>query len=69
MQAIGLVDSFEEGGVRLARVHVGPFTFPNLHVGDTVAGSFRVVALADRCGDFEYAGTPLPLCEGEQVVR
>jgi hypothetical protein len=34
-----------------------------------VAGSLRVVALSDRCGDFEYAGAPLPLCEGEQAFR
>ena len=50
-------------------MRVGPFTFPNLHVGETAAGSLRVVALSDRCGDFEYAGNPLPLCEGEQVLR
>ena len=68
-QAVGLVDIFEEGGVRLARVHVGPLTFSNLRVGDTVAGSLRVVALSDRCGDFTYAGAPLPLCEGEQALR
>lgn len=68
-QAVGLADIFEEGGVRLARMYVGPLTFSNLHVGDTVAGSLRVVALSDRCGDFEYAGNPLPLCEGEQVFR
>jgi hypothetical protein len=68
-QEIGLTDIFDEGGVRLARMQVGPFTYSNLHVGDTVAGSLRVVALSDRCGDFEYAGNPLPLCEGEQVFR
>ena len=68
-QEIGLTDIFDEGGLRLARMHVGPFTFSNLHVGDTVAGSLRVIALSDRCGDFEYAGNPLPLCEGEQVLR
>jgi hypothetical protein len=68
-QAVGLADIFDEGGVRLARMNVGPLTFSNLHVGDTVAGSLRVVALSDRCGDFEYAGSPLPLCEGEQVLR
>lgn len=68
-QAVGLADIFEEGGVRLARMHVGQFTFSNLHVGETVAGSLRVVALSDRCGDFEYAGNPLPLCEGEQVLK
>ena len=68
-QEVGLTDIFDEGGVRLARMHVGPFTYSNLHVGDTVAGSLRVVALSDRCGDFEYAGNPLPLCEGEQVFR
>jgi hypothetical protein len=68
-QDVGLTDIFDEGGVRLARMHVGPLTFSNLHVGDTVAGSLHVVALSERCGDFEYAGTPLPLCEGEQVLR
>jgi len=68
-QTIGLADIFEEGGVRLARISIGAFTFPNLHVGDTLASSLRVVALSDRCGEFEYAGNPLPLCEGEQVLR
>lgn len=68
-QAVGLADIFEEGGVRLARMYVGPFTFSNLHTGDTVADSLRVVALSDRCGEFEYAGRPLPLCEGEEAFR
>jgi hypothetical protein len=68
-QVVGLVDIFEAGGVRLARMHIGPFTFSNLSVGDTVPGPLRVVALSDRCGDFEYAGNPVPLCEGEQVLR
>ena len=68
-QEVGLTDIFDEGGVRLARMRVGPFTYSNLHVGETVAGTLRVVALSDRCGDFEYAGKPLPLCEGEKVLR
>ena len=69
VQEVGLTDIFDEGGVRLARMHVGLLGFSNLHVGETVAGSLRVVALSDRCGDFEYAGNPLPLCEGERVLR
>lgn len=68
-QEVGLTDIFHEGGVRLARMHVGLFTYANLHVGDTVPGSLRVVALSDRCGDFEFAGIPLPLCVGERVLR
>ena len=68
-QVVELVDIFEEGGVRLARMHVGQFTFSNVHEGDVVADSLRVVALSDRCGDFEFAAAPLSLCEGEQVFR
>jgi hypothetical protein len=68
-QVVELVDMFEEGGVRLARMRVGQFTFSNVHEGDVVAGSLRVVGLADRCGDFEFAAVPLSLCEGEQVIR
>jgi hypothetical protein len=68
-QVVELVDIFEEGGVRLARMRVGQFTFPNVHEGDVVAGSLRIVGLSDRCGDFEFASAPLSLCEGEQVFR
>lgn len=68
-QVVELVDIFEEGGVRLARIRVGQFTFPNVHEGELVADSLRVVALSDRCGEFEFAAIPLPLCEGEQVFR
>ena len=68
-QVVTLVDIFEEGGVRLARMRVGQFTFSNLHEGDVVADSLRVVGLSDRCGDFEFASFPLSLCEGEQVFK
>ena len=36
-QVVELVDIFEEGGVRLARMRVGQFTFSNVHQGDVVA--------------------------------
>ena len=68
-QAVGLQDVFVEAGTRLARMHVGSVTFPNLHEGETFAGSFRVVSLADRCGVFEHEGKSFPLCEGEDVFR
>jgi len=68
-QDIGLQDIFMEGDVRLARMNVGQFTFANLHVGDAVAGSFRVVTLSERCGDFEFAGSLFSLCEGEHVSK
>jgi hypothetical protein len=68
-QVVELVDIFEEGGVRLARMRVGQFTFSNVHEGDVVADSLRIVALSDRCGDFEFASFPLSLCEGEQVFK
>jgi hypothetical protein len=68
-QAVGLEDIFVEAGVRLARMHVGPFTFPNLHEGDTFADSFRVVSLSERCGEFDSAGKPFPLCEGEEAFE
>jgi hypothetical protein len=68
-QVVGLVDIFEEGGVRLARMYVGQFTFSNVHEGDVVADSLRVISLSDRCGDFEFAAVPLSLCEGEQVFK
>jgi hypothetical protein len=66
---VELVDIFDEGDVRLARMRVGEFTFPNVHEGDLVAGSLRVVVLSDRCGEFEFASFPLSLCEGEQVFK
>lgn len=68
-QVVVLVDIFEEGGVRLARMRVGESTFPNLRQGDAAAGSLRVVALSERCGEFELAGAPLSLCEGEQTFK
>lgn len=68
-QAIRLEDIFAEGNVRLARMQVGRFTFPNLHEDDDVGGSFRVVSLSERCGEFEFAGNPFSLCEGEQAIR
>ena len=68
-QAVGLHDVFVEGDVRLARMHVGQFTFSNLHEGDTFADSFRVVSLSERCGEFDSAGQPFSLCEGEEVFK
>lgn len=68
-QRIGLQDIFVEGSARLARMHVGPVTFPNLHEGETFAGSFLVVSLSDRCGDFEAEGQPFSLCEGEETFK
>jgi len=68
-QVVRLVDIFMERGVRLARIQVGQFTFPNAHEGDVVADSLRVVALSDRCGRFEFAAVPLSLCEGERVLK
>jgi hypothetical protein len=66
---VGLQDIFGERGVLLARMHVGQFTFANLHAGDTAPGGLRVVSLADRCGEFEMAGTPFALCIGEQTSK
>ncbi len=68
-QAVGLQDIFVEGGVRLARMHVGPITFPNLHEGDAFADSFRVVSLFERCGEFDSARQPFSLCEGEEAFK
>lgn len=68
-QSVGLQDIFGERGVLLARMHVGQFTFANLHAGDTAPGGLRVVSLADRCGEFEMAGTPFALCIGEQTSK
>jgi hypothetical protein len=68
-QSVGLQDIFGEGGILLARMHVGQFTFANLREGDTGSGGFRVVSLAERCGQFEMAGTPFALCIGEQTSK
>lgn len=68
-QAVRLQDIFVEGGVRLPRMHVGQFTFSNLHEGDTFADSFRVVSLSERCGEFDSAGQPFSLCEGEEAFK
>jgi hypothetical protein len=68
-QAVGLEDVFVEAGRRLARMHVGSLTFPNLHEGETFAESLRIVSLTDRCGEFEHAGNRFQLCEGEDVFR
>lgn len=68
LQAVRLEDIFVEGGVRLARMQVGQVTFPNLHEDDAV-GSFRVVSLAERCGQFEAAGKAFSLCLGEQTFK
>ena len=69
LQSVRLEDIFVEGDVRLARMRVGQIGFSNLHEGDAVAGSFRVISLSDRCGEFEVAGAPFSLCEGEETVR
>jgi hypothetical protein len=66
---VGLEDIFAEGGVTLARMHVGKFTYANLRQGDTADGGFRVLSLADRCGEFEMAGSPFALCIGEQTSK
>lgn len=68
-QVVGLVDIFVEGGVRLARMRVGPISFPNLHEGEAFADSFRVLSLSERCGEFDASGTPFSLCEGEEAFK
>lgn len=68
-QVVRLNDIFAEAGIRLARMHVGPVTFPNLHEGDAFADSFRVVSLSERCGEFDFAGQPFSLCEGEETIK
>lgn len=68
-QAVGLEDIFVEAGFRLARMRVGPFTFPNLHEGDGFADTFRVVSLSERCGEFDSTGKPFSLCEGEEALK
>lgn len=68
-QVVSLEDVFMEGDVRLARIRIDQSTFPNLHQGDTVSGGFRVVSLADRCGEFEMGGNPFSLCIGEQAAK
>jgi hypothetical protein len=66
---VRLEDIFVEGGVRLARMHVGPLSFSNLHEGDAFADSFRVLSLSERCGEFDASGTPFSLCEGEEAFK
>ncbi len=68
-QAVGLEDVFVEAGRRLARMHVGSLTLPNLHEGESFAGSFQVISLTDRCGEFQHGDDRFPLCEGEDVFR
>ena len=67
-QSVGLQDIFGEGGILLARMQVGRFTYANLRQGDTAAG-LRVVSLGERCGEFEMAGVLFPLCTGEQTSK
>jgi hypothetical protein len=67
-QTVGLQDIFGEGGVLLARMQVGKLTYATLRPGDTAAG-LRVVSLAERCGEFEMAGTTFALCTGEQTSK
>lgn len=66
---VGLEDVFIEGGVPLARAHVGSVTFPNLHEGDTFGDSFEVVSLSDRCGEFAFGEERFALCEGEETFK
>jgi hypothetical protein len=68
-QSVTLDDIFGEQGILLARMRVGQFTYANLHEGDAVSGGLRVVSLAERCGEFEMAGTPFALCIGEQTSK
>jgi hypothetical protein len=67
-QSVGLQDVFGEGGILLARMQVGRFTYANLRQGETAAG-LLVVSLAERCGEFEMAGVRFALCTGEQTSR
>jgi hypothetical protein len=68
-QTVGLKDIFGERGILLARMQIGEFTFANLRTGETAPGGLRVVSLTDRCGEFEMAGIPFPLCIGEQTAK
>jgi hypothetical protein len=68
-QTVGLKDIFGERGILLARMQIGEFTFANLRTGETAPGGLRVVSLTDRCGEFEMAGGPFPLCIGEQTSK
>ena len=68
-QVVGLDDVFTEGGVPLARFHVGPLIFPNLHEGEVFASSFTVVSLSGRCGEFLFLQDRFTLCEGEESLR
>jgi hypothetical protein len=68
-RVVALVDVFVEGGVPLARMRVGPVSFPNLHESEAFAETLRVISLSERCGEFDASGTPFSLCEGEETFK
>ena len=57
-----LLDVFLDKGIPHARARLGPRVF-TLHVNDAF-GDYRVVALAETCGEFTRGAERQSLCEG-----
>lgn len=67
-QRVELLDIFTESGVRFALVEVDSQEY-KVKAGDTFAGSFRVLSLTARCGNFVFGDERFTLCIGQEVLK
>jgi hypothetical protein len=67
-QRVTLVEITGSGASRTATVRVGSTEY-RVRVGDTFAGSYRVVSLGSRCGTFSFGDEQFTLCEGQEVLK
>lgn len=67
---VTVVDVFVERGRVVANVRVND-TVHKVGVGDTFAGSYKVLSLsqADECGRFAFGDDTFRLCRGEQTLK
>lgn len=69
-QRVALLDIYDrEDGARVANVRVNDTVYESLAPGDVFAGSYKVVALDDRCGTFLFGDDRFRLCRGEEVLK
>ena len=65
---VTLLEVREESGDRVAVVQVDGVTY-TVGVGDTFAGSFKVVSLSENGGVFTYGDSAFTLAVGQSIVK
>lgn len=67
-QRVTLVDIYTADGERFATVDVDGREY-TVSEGETFAGSYRLLDLRRRCGDFVYGDERFTLCIGQEVQK